>query len=139
MARVICYAIFPFYIFSTSVLWAAESLSDSASVKTEIFKDREWSHADTWRESAFLALVAVDWAQTSQALNRNPPFREANPILGQQPSKGKINVFVALGVSAHVGLAWALAPKWRKYFQYTTIGAEAFCVGSNYFTLRQEY
>jgi len=98
----------------------------------------EWSKGDTQREAAFLALVAVDWYQTSSALNR-PDAHESNPILGERPSQGKINTYILAGALAHVGASYLLPAKWRRYFQNVSIGLESVAVGSNYLQIQKTF
>lgn len=134
----------PFKLSSIAVLLSvviAPAVGRAAEITAKepaLSEMSKWSVGDTQREAAFLALVAVDWSQTSDAMRR-PFTHEGNPILGDHPSQGQINTYMLAASLGHVGAAYILPSPWRKYFQYTTIGFEGLVVGANYFTLQQSF
>lgn len=91
-----------------------------------------WSDGDTKREAVYLTLHTMDWLQTRE-IARNPArWYETNSILGEQPSIGRVNNYFALTGLAHILVSKALNPKYRKVFQYVTIGIEGGVVVHNY-------
>ena len=91
----------------------------------------DWGVGNTIAEAGFLALLAADAHQTGQIAD-HPGMHENNPVLGEHPSNAQVrNYFLAAGV-AHVGIALALPPKPRAWFQGVSIGVEAFQVDANH-------
>ena len=91
----------------------------------------DWSYGDTRREAIYLTLHALDWAQTRTIARHPERWTERNPILGEHPSVGRVDRYFALTAVGHVGVAHALPPEWRKWFQRSTITLEAVIVGRN--------
>jgi hypothetical protein len=91
----------------------------------------DWSSADTARQAAFLALGALDWAQT-RAIARHPDqYREVNTILGEHPTVAQVNRYFALYLTGHTALAWTLPAQYRIGLQYVSIGIEFNQVNHN--------
>ena len=112
---------------------------------------KDWSKADTAWECTFLAITAVDWAQTHWAAKRDfywdgHQHHENNPFLGSQPSTSKVDTLIPLGMAAHVLVAMVLPSKFevydnnlgtvninfRRIWQCTWIGVEVGAVAINY-------
>ena len=91
--------------------------------------EKKWDNADKTLESIFLALMAGDERQTEAAQRANLP--EANPILGEHPSKTKIRSYFAATALAHMGLADLLPSKYRKVLQGLSVGFEGNVVNQN--------
>ena len=110
-----------------------------------------WSKADTAWECTFLAVAAVDWAQTHWAAKHDfywdgHQHDETNIFLGSRPSTGKVDTLIPLGMLAHVAIAMALPSKFevydsnigtvninfRRIWQCTWIVGEVTAVGINY-------
>ena len=91
-----------------------------------------WSTADTAREVTFQGLNAVDWYQTSRIAD-DPCYTELNPILGENPSRQSVDLFM-LGVAVgHVVVSGLLEPEyWRPAWQYLGIGSKGATVVWNY-------
>ena len=89
-----------------------------------------WSHEDTVRESVYLTLLAVDWAQTRSFLRNGD--EEANPFLGERPHQDKVDAVVILTGIAHVYVASILPESYRSAFQYVSIGVEVGAVSHNF-------
>jgi hypothetical protein len=90
-----------------------------------------WTTHDTYREAAALSLLAVDYGQTRTIAKNPDQWYEQNPILGEHPSVAEVNRYFALAAIGHVAASATLPPKWRKVWQYVTIGVEAAAVGHN--------
>jgi len=90
-----------------------------------------WSGADIGREAAYQGLLTVDCAQTRYGASHPDRFAEANRLMGEHPSKGKIN-----NVCAGTGIGHYLISRWlsgngRTAWQGVTIGIEAWAVDTN--------
>lgn len=108
---------------------------------------REWTRSDTIREASYMVLLAADWAQTLYIaanprrvgwLDQPGPgvwvdggFDEANPLIGKNPTRARVNRYFAASALTHLGLSYFLPPKWRRGFQYATITLQAVVVGRN--------
>ena len=90
-----------------------------------------WTTGDTQRETAYLALHALDWLQT-RVIARDPRYHEINPTLGTNPGMGDINRYFALCAAAHIGISAMLPRGWRDGWQYLTIGYRYGYVESNF-------
>lgn len=104
----------------------------------------EWpeplSKADKYREATFIALVLVDWRQSSMIPKYPDKWAEQNPLLPYHPSQHQINNTAALGAVVHAVITYALPVRFRPAWQYVTIGAEASNVGRNaYIGMRIAY
>ena len=112
---------------------------------------KDWSKADTAWECTFLAIIAVDWAQTHWAAKRDfywdgHQHDETNIFLGSRPSTSKVDTLIPLGMLAHTLVAMALPSKFevydsnigtvninfRRIWQCTWIVGEVTAVGINY-------
>ncbi len=106
----------------------------------------DWKAADTYRQIALTALLAVDCGQTLNASNANPPnvyqgnntyaagtvYRESNPLLGTHPNREAVVGYFAGAALVSAAIAYVLPEKWRHGFQYGVIGLEGFVVAGNY-------
>jgi len=91
----------------------------------------EWMTADTQREAVYLALHAMDWAQTRN-IARNPyKWHEQNSILGEHPSVDRVDAYFAIIALAHVAVSDMLPTEYRTAWQHVSIGFEAGVVGHN--------
>jgi hypothetical protein len=95
----------------------------------------EWKKADTYREAVYLVLHVVDWNQTLYISDHPNEYRERNGIIGDHPSRGRVNAyFIATGL-LHPAISYGLkkyAPDgWSEAWQWVTIGVEAGTVTNN--------
>jgi hypothetical protein len=96
----------------------------------------EWTTADKQRETVYLMLHAIDWAQT-RTIARNPDkYAEggiiASRIIGGHPSVGQVDSYM-IGSALMVSfVSRALPSEYRRVFQYVTIGDSAYSVGRNF-------
>lgn len=91
----------------------------------------DWTSADTYRESTWLALWIVDWGQT-RTIAKSPKYYEKNIFLDKYPTVKEVNHYFARGALIHYGISKILSPKYRKVFQYISIAYEADAVYKNY-------
>jgi len=88
-----------------------------------------WSATDIGLASGFLALLWVDAAQTrSLARNNWQRFYEANPILGRQPSVGRINTYTAAAAITTLGIAAVLPARARRWWLAGAFAVQATTV-----------
>ena len=92
----------------------------------------DWTKADTVRELTFAALVVVDWGQTLNIADHPTKHKEYNPILGRHPSRGDVNLYMPLAIIVHGTVSYLLPQKYRKWWQYITIGTEAVTISHNF-------
>lgn len=90
-----------------------------------------WTTADTYRETAYMAMHVADWGQTLDIADHPEKWHEHNPILGNNPSRGRVNAYFITTAVLHPVVSAALPEPYRKWWQYGTIGLEAVCVGNN--------
>lgn len=77
-------------------------------------------------------LNIIDWGQTLDIADKPDEFREVNPILGEHPSKGRVNTYFALASLAKLGITHILPSKYRKWWLGFNIAVSGYCVGNNY-------
>ncbi len=89
--------------------------------------------ADLKRELAWTALHIIDWGQTLHIAKHPERFIERNSILGDHPSTGRVNTYMALMLGIHWAAAKFLVPKQhRKIFQQVTLGLTGGAVANNF-------
>lgn len=110
-----------------AILGAALVLLSSAT-----FAADPWSDGDIAREVAWQALHLIDWGQTRSIAKNPDQYRELNPILGEHPSIGRVNTYMAASAIAHIIVSDYLSGDWRTAWQWVTIGITASAVHNNY-------
>ena len=110
-----------------------------------------WTKTDTALQSVTVALMVVDWGQTldiadSKVTNCYPSWdntasvkstnyytaSEVNPILGEHPSRGSVNLYFASVIVGHTAVARLLPKPYRTFWQAIWIGGEITAVGHNH-------
>ena len=94
-----------------------------------------WTTADTARQVAYTAILAMDAGQTADIQNHDD-LVEKNPVIngmfGDNPTSGQTAAyFVGAGV-AHYAVAAMLKPKYRRYWQTVTISINSAVVANNF-------
>lgn len=91
-----------------------------------------WTKAEITKETAWLVLHTVDYSQTRYAMDRPDEFKELNPLLGDHPSKGRLNTFALLGAILHpVGTHYL--EEYRAVWQNITLGMKVVVIGNNFY------
>ena len=90
-----------------------------------------WTREDSYRETIYLTLHIVDYAQTRE-IARNPNYYEQNMYLGKHPTVSQVDNYFSAMALAHIGVAYLLPDEWRAPFQYVTIGVEVGAVAHNF-------
>ena len=100
-------------------------------ISTPAFADN-WTREDTYRELTWTALLVVDYGQTMNIARNPDKFREYNPILGEHPSQSSVGLYMLSAAIIHPVISYYLPPKYRKWWQYISIGVELGTVGNNF-------
>lgn len=90
-----------------------------------------WTTEEIVLEVAFQAVLAIDWAQTHEIVDR-PDKREHNPILGPYPSHRKADELILVASLSHILGTHYLSSKYRKWWIAAWIGVELIAVNYNY-------
>jgi hypothetical protein len=93
--------------------------------------NRTWTKGDVIRETAYLAVTAVDWRQT-RTISKNPDlWYETNGFLGKHPTTSEVDrYFLAMGVG-HVIVTHLIPHPYRQWWQYGSIGFSSYYVIHN--------
>ncbi len=97
--------------------------------------DHKWTKENSRLETTYQLLHAADVVQTLQ-LHNHPELREANPLLGDHPTQGKIGAFYLISAYGHAYTTDALdahVPRWAcRTWQALTLVDAAEAVRHNY-------
>ena len=115
----------------------------SASDKSD---NSKWTWEDSGFQVVYSGLLITDWTQTLHvARNDSPsscidkdgvitcyvPFHEQNSLLGEQPSKKRINTYFATNLILHAAISYLLPKPYRTLWQGVWIGIEYDVVSNN--------
>lgn len=91
-----------------------------------------WNRSHTALAGAFVVTLLIDAGQT-RALARHgwTGFREANPLLGDRPSVGRVNAYTAVAGLTVLGAAAVVPPRVRPWLLGAAIAVQAFTVGTS--------
>ena len=99
----------------------------------------EWTKQDTYRELAFIGLLAVDYLQTRTIVQTPDKYFEYNSVMGKHPNQQTVDIYMASVAIIHPIISYLLpvkSDKWkwinRENWQYVTIGIEVFSVANNF-------
>lgn len=91
----------------------------------------DWSDSDTIRQATFLAIDAMDWAQT-RTIARNPDkYYEKGDNLPMHPTVSQVDNHFISGMIINTAIAYMLPAEYRAKFQYLSIGYEIAYVRGN--------
>ncbi len=91
---------------------------------------QDWSDQDTQRQMIMVGLQVTDCLQTRRAVVG--AYRERNPLLGEKPSKEKINLLCGVAIAGHYWISKNLSKRKRKIFQNISLLVEGFFVDDNF-------
>ena len=74
---------------------------------------RDWTNEELGWGAAAAAVRLADWAQTRNIVRNPDRFREVNPLIGEHPSRGRVDGVFILG-SALLFAAAHYFPEYRK-------------------------
>jgi hypothetical protein len=104
---------------------AAFFLCSTASAIEPFSKD------DFARQAAYTVVTVADWAQTRYIARHLDQFYETNPLLGREPSIGRVNNFFCASLALNAAVALALPARYRPVWQYGSIVYEFYLVRGN--------
>jgi hypothetical protein len=97
------------------------------------FASDPWSIQDIALESTYIALHVIDWGQTRDIAKNPDEYHEAyNPLLGNHPSKDKVDLWFLTTTVTHILITNYLPSECRPYFQGVTIGIAGSLVLINF-------
>jgi len=96
------------------------------------FAGDDWTKEDTMREVVWGIIHVIDWGQTLEIARQPNRYYEMNPILGKHPSVGNVNLYMATSLIVHPMISYFLPKKYRKAWQYISIGISGGCVINNF-------
>jgi hypothetical protein len=102
----------------------------------------DWTSTDTKLLAGALALQVIDWGQTRDMVRRPQieDFHENNPLLGKNPSIGRVDRYFALRMAGTVGLSYALPQRYRRWFLGGMIVIDSLYIINNHqIGLRAEF
>jgi len=94
-----------------------------------------WTRADTGRQVAYMAILAIDAGQTADIQNHDD-LVEKNPIItgmfGENPTSGQTAAyFIGTGIT-HYAISAMLKPKYRRYWQNVSLSFNGAIVANNF-------
>lgn len=123
-------SLFAALLFSISTLAAGEECAWNCKAP--------WTKTDIALQSAVVTFQVADWAQTRwfvkhpYYLGPNTRTYEGwNPILGENPSVGKVNNLIFLGIIGHAVVSNYLPPDFRRIWQGSVLVLEIGAVNHN--------
>jgi hypothetical protein len=94
--------------------------------------DCSWATEDYVLQISAVTLQVTDWMQTSHAMkNQADTIQENNPLLGQQPSRGRLTIYFLGCISGHTVIAMVLPKPYRTIWQSFWIGVQTRQIGRN--------
>ena len=114
----------------------AEAMPARASWSTEHLTGLparvSWTPSHTALASAFVVTLLIDAAQTRQLARQGwAGYRETNPLLGEQPSVGRVNSYTALAGLSVLGAAAAAPARLRPWLLGAAVAVQALTIGSS--------
>lgn len=99
------------------------------SLQAHAFDD--WDTTDKRLFIASEALLLADWLQTRQIVKNPDKYYETNPILGEHPSMGKVNMYFASWMIGNYLLADYAGDKYRTAYLTGVVGVQFIVVRNN--------
>lgn len=90
------------------------------------------ANGDDWSRPAFLAVTAIDLAQTHDIRKQYPHLYEMNPILGKHPSAGQINTYFIGSTLLILGLCESFRELSSACFTGAAIGRAAVVINNHF-------
>jgi hypothetical protein len=90
-----------------------------------------WTQEDTKYQTAFIATALVDWGQTLYIASNPDEYKESNVLLGDHPSRDKVNMYFPCAIVLHTAVAVALPKDYRRVWQLIWIGIETGMIVHN--------
>ena len=84
------------------------------------------------KEVCWQFLHVIDYKLTENAMSRTGEFKEANPLLGDHPSEGRLNTYAVIGSLSHF-LTTRYLEEYREAWLNVTLGLKAVVVGNGFY------
>lgn len=101
---------------------------------TALTKQPELERGELITEAVWQAINVAD-AITTARIHKTPGVREVNPVtsrvLGEQPDPDEVAVYFATVGLSHFLILKMLPPKWRKFYQGSTLAMGLATVDNN--------
>ena len=111
---------------------AVAALTFSTHAAAQVFADNApWTAEHKTLAVTTGALLAADWLQTRQIAKNPDKFHEYNPILGEHPSQGKVNLYFLAVTGGLLLIADFLPTEWRTPTLYAVSAVQAVAVSNN--------
>ena len=111
---------------------AVAALTFSTHAAAQVFADNApWTAEHKTLAVTTGALLAADWLQTRQIAKNPDKFHEYNPILGEHPSQGKVNLYFLAAAGGLLLLADFLPADYRTGLMYGIVVVQAAAVANN--------
>jgi hypothetical protein len=114
---------------TTLVCFAVASTTTLCSIGSA--KAEEWTTSTKILTTTAMALTVADWGQTRDIVKRPSEYRELNPILGPQPSMGKVNSYFIGALVAQYLVAEYLPDPLKTMVLSGVLGMQLTTVGNN--------
>jgi hypothetical protein len=82
------------------------------------------------RQAAYIGITVIDWMQTKEF--RAQGVKESNPVLGEEPSQEKIDLYIGSAIIAHTFVTWMLPHEFRPVWTKGFFSIEVVAVAWNY-------
>lgn len=76
-----------------------------------------WTTTDTVLQATYTALHVMDWSQTLHIARNPEQYKEQNTFLGEYPSTGRVNSYMALTLIANTAIPMYLKKPYRNIWQ----------------------
>jgi len=96
------------------------------------YRPDPWTREQAIAQGAVTLLQVIDWGQTLDVSENPDKYREINPVLGDHPDRGRVNIYFACSILIKAAITWLLPTKWRKYWLAGNIAASGYLVKHNY-------
>lgn len=104
----------------------------SLFLSTNAYAADEWDKYDKYLLGAAVTTTILDWGQTRDIAKNPNKWSEANPILGNHPTTGEVDLYFVGALIAEVGVAHILPSKYRKGFLVGVTLVETICIIHNH-------
>jgi len=90
-----------------------------------------WSQRDLALASGFVAALLIDAAQTRRLARGGwRDYEESNPILGRNPSEGRVNTYTAVAGLTVLGVAAAAPKRVRPWILGAALAVEVYALAA---------
>ncbi|MBW2178751.1 MAG: hypothetical protein JRG81_00015 [Deltaproteobacteria bacterium] len=96
------------------------------------FNPDPWTKDQIIMQGVLSSLNIVDWGQTLDIADRPDEYREINPILGDHPDRGDVNIYFASTMILKVLVTHLLPTEYREYWLGGNIALSGYFVHHNH-------